>query len=62
MFVIDTGNKGIGSLHLATVKDMILKLSYIYSMRMGKLLIINCNMMIKIMYSTVSPFLADITK
>ena len=41
---------------------MTLKLSYVYSMRMGKLLIINCNYLIKLMYSAISPFLADVTK
>lgn len=62
LFVIDTGNKGISSLPLSTVKEMVLKLSYVYSMRMGKLLIINANTLIKFMYSAVSPFLADMTK
>jgi len=60
--VIDTGNKSMGSLHLSTVKEMVLKLSHVYSMRMGKLIVINCNTMMKIMYSAVSPFLAEITK
>lgn len=62
LFVIDTGGKGISSLPLSTVKEMVLKLSYVYSMRMGKLLVINANSIIKFMYSAFSPFLADITK
>ncbi len=31
-------------------------------MRMAKLLMINCNYVIKLMYSAISPFLADVTK
>lgn len=62
LFVIDMQNKGIGSLPLGTVREIVLKLSYIYSMRMGRLLIINCNGVVKFMYSAVCPFLADITK
>ena len=62
MFVIDMQNKGIGSLPLGTVREIVLKLSFIYSMRMGRLLIINCNTFVKVMYSAVCPFLADITK
>jgi hypothetical protein len=62
VFIIDTRNKGFSSLALGTVKEMVLKLSYVYSMRMGRLLVINCNTIIKMMYSAVSPFLADITK
>ncbi len=53
---------GVGSCPLSTVKEMVLKLSYVYSMRMGRLLLINCNTLIKFMYSAVSPFLEDITK
>ena len=62
MFIIDTEGKGFGSLPLKTVQEMTLKFSYVYSMRMGKLLIINCNYLIKFMYSTVSVVLSDITK
>jgi hypothetical protein len=62
MFIIDMENKGVGSLPISTVREIVLKLSYIYSMRMGKLLIINTNFFIKAMYSAVSPFLAEITK
>ena len=52
----------MGSLPLSTVKEMVLKLSHVYSLRMGKLLLINANTLIKFMYSAVSPFLADMTK
>ena len=62
MFIIDMGNKGVGSLPLGTVREIVLKLSYIYSMRMGRLLIINCNTFVKVMYSAICPFLAEITK
>jgi hypothetical protein len=62
LFVIDVGNKSITSLSLSTVKEMVLKLSHVYSMRMGELLIINCNTVTKFMYSAVSTFLADTTK
>lgn len=62
MFIIDTENKNFTNLPLNIVKEMAMKLSYVYSMRMGKLLIINCNYLIKLMYSAVRPFLADVTK
>jgi hypothetical protein len=58
MFIIDMENKGIGSLPIGTVKEIVLKLSYIYSMRMGRLLIINTNTFFKFIYSAVCPFLA----
>lgn len=62
LFIVDTDNKNFTSLPLNVVKEMTLKLSYVYSMRMGKFLIINCNYLIKLMYSAISPFLADVTK
>lgn len=62
LFIIDTEGKNFSSLPLTVVKEMVLKMSYVFSMRMGKLLIINCNYLIKLMYSTVSPFLAEVTR
>ena len=62
MFIIDTEGKGFGSLPLKTVQEMVLKFSFVYSMRMGKLLLVNCNYLIKFMYSTISLVLSDITK
>ncbi len=57
LFVIDTGNKGFSSLPLGILQDIVLKLSYVYSMRMGQLLIVNCNYIINFLYRTIAPFL-----
>lgn len=62
LFVIDTGGKGMTSLPLSTIKELILKLSFVFSMRMGKLLLINANTLIKFTYAAISPFLNDFTK
>jgi hypothetical protein len=61
-FVIDMGNKNFTSLPVDTTLTIIKKLTVIYSMLLGRMLIINTNSIIRLTYYAISKFFHPETK
>ena len=61
MFIIDMGGKSFTSLPFDAILNTIKKLTIIYSMYLGAMLVLNTNKLIKITYFTVKKFLHEET-
>lgn len=61
VFIIDMGGKNFTSLPFDGILNIVKKLSIVYSMYLGSMLIINANKFVKITYFTVKKFLHEET-
>ncbi len=57
LFVIDMGGKNFTSLPFDAILNIVKKLTIVYSMYLGSMLIINSNFFIKLTYSAIKKFI-----
>lgn len=62
VFVIDMGGKNFTSLPLPSLGNIIKKMSIVYSMYLGTMLVVNSQTFVKFTYNALKPFIHEETK
>lgn len=62
LFVIDMGGKSFTSLPIETMGSIIKKMSIVYSMYLGHMIIVNSTKVVKISYSALKVFIHEETR